>query len=214
MAAERVIMTAVAGGIGCGKSVVSRMLRLLGYEVYDCDSRAKSIMDGSSAIMARLAHEISSDVIETGADGMQVINRRRLADIVFNDGDALARLNAIVHSAVKDDILRWKTSLAQSVLRGPLHLFVETAILVESGLDRMVDNVWEVSAPLETRIERAMMRDNAPRHLIEARIRSQRSLSDCDGVMAPDIRVDRIVNDDFRPLLPQIFALLGQEALG
>lgn len=211
MATQQVMVTAVSGGIGSGKSVVCRILQTLGYEVYDCDSRAKAIMDGSSAIMDSLEREISPEVIETLPGCGRRINRKRLADIAFSDYKALAKLNAIVHSAVKSDIVRWESDLKQLCSRRPLHLFVETAILLESGLDKMVDNVWEVYAPLGLRVERAMHRDNAPRHLIEARVRNQHALSDSDDIAALNVPVSRIINDDLRPLLPQILLLLDDE---
>lgn len=209
MAIEQVRVTAVSGGIGSGKSVVCRILQSIGYEVYDCDSRAKAIMDESRVIMERLAREISPGVIEAEADGSLKINRKFLAEIVFNNREALDTLNAIVHSAVKDDILRWKSSLACMLPAHPLHLFVETAILLESGLDKMVDDVWEVSAPLGLRVERAMRRDNVQRNLVEARIRNQRTLSDCDYIHELDVPVRRIINDGRQALLPQILSLLN-----
>ncbi|MDE6436166.1 MAG: dephospho-CoA kinase, partial [Muribaculaceae bacterium] len=89
-------LIAITGGIGSGKSVVSRVLRAMGYPVYDCDSQAKAIMDADAEIHRRLCSEIDAAVVTDG-----VIDRKRLAEIVFNDKAKLAVLNAIVHSAVK-----------------------------------------------------------------------------------------------------------------
>ena len=66
-------LTAVAGGIGTGKSVVSNMLRVMGYPVYDCDSRAKAIMESSEEIRIRVASEISADAVDEAV----VIDRKR-----------------------------------------------------------------------------------------------------------------------------------------
>ena len=71
------MVTAVSGGIGCGKSVVCRILQTLGYEVYDCDSRAKAIMDADAGIKLLIAEEISRDVIVELECGFQQINRKR-----------------------------------------------------------------------------------------------------------------------------------------
>ena len=88
----------VTGGIGSGKSVVCRFLRILGYSVYDSDERAKVLMDSSTSIKSALVAEFGADVCIDG-----VLDRRRLAEIVFADAMALNRLNAIVHPAVKSD---------------------------------------------------------------------------------------------------------------
>ena len=201
------MVTAVSGGIGCGKSVVCRILQTLGYEVYDCDSRAKAIMDADAGIKLWIAEEISRDVIVELECGFQQINRKRLAEIVFNDEAALSKLNAIVHSAVRADIGKWIcNNLTTETVERP-HLFIETAILMESGLDKMVDDVWEVCAPENLRIERAMKRDNASRHQIEARIRNQQPLC-YDEELVPEIPVNIITNDDRHPVLPRILELL------
>ena len=86
----------VTGGIGSGKSVVCRFLHILGYSVYDSDERAKVLMDSSASIKSALVAEFGADVCIDG-----VLDRRRLAEIVFADAMALNRLNAIVHPAVK-----------------------------------------------------------------------------------------------------------------
>ena len=92
----------VTGGIGSGKSVVCRFLRILGYSVYDSDERAKMLMDSSASIKSALVAEFGADVCIDG-----VWDRRRLAEIVFADAMALNRLNAIVHPAVKSDFKEW-----------------------------------------------------------------------------------------------------------
>ena len=127
MSTTDLTLTAITGGIGSGKSVVSRILRVLEYPVYDCDSRAKALMDADVIIKQQIIHDIDRETI--AADG--TIDRRRLASIVFADAEKLAALNAIVHSAVRLDIQRWAEDCGNS------HAFVETAILFQSGLNYM-----------------------------------------------------------------------------
>ena len=137
-------LIAITGGIGSGKSVVSTILRKLGYAVYDCDSRAKLLMATSADIKQELSEAFGADVIST--DG--TICAPRLAAKVFGDNEALMRLNGIVHPRVKQDILRWAEGIASS--NGDCcecRVFVETAILHESGLDAIVDEEWQVTAP-------------------------------------------------------------------
>lgn len=186
---------AITGGIGAGKSVVSRILATLGYTVYDCDSRAKTLMDSSDAIKSRIAAEIAAEAVVDG-----IIRRDVLAAIVFSDPALLQRLNDIVHRHVRHDI-------ALESNRTPL-LFIETAILYESGLDRMVDSVWEVTAPEEIRVSRIVSRNGCSAAEARARIESQRRSSDrCHH------SVHTIVNDGIEPLLPRVLELLKSHGI-
>ena len=189
---------AVTGGIGSGKSVVCRILSAMGYEVYDCDSEAKAIMDTDAGMKRRIAREITP--VAVGVDGR--LDRKAIADVVFADARKLATLNSIVHGAVRDDISR-RARTAEC--RGVQLFFVETAILYESGLDRMVDEVWEVTAPEEIRIRRAMRRDGSDYDRIKARVEAQGAASN-----GSHPRVFRIVNDGVEPVVPQISKLLGR----
>lgn len=184
---------ALSGGIGCGKSTVAKILRAMGYKIYDCDSRAKILMDTSDEIKCRIKDSISSDAIVGNA-----IDRTVLGNIVFNNPDALSRLNQIVHHAVRDDIHRWLKS--NDKVR-----FIETAILYQSHLDSIVDEVWEVNAPIDISIERVMNRNGFTVEQVKSRIDSQQ--------FTPEYlhnNVHYISNDNINALLPQIESLLSR----
>lgn len=189
---------AITGGIGCGKSVVSRILRLRGYTVVDTDSRARAIMDTDEEIKRRLAEEIAA---ETVVDG--VIDRRRLARIVFADRGKLERLNAIVHGKVRESLMRMAADS-----RGPL--FIETAILFQSGLNRMVDAEWRVVCPPELRISRVMARNGISRDEVLARIGSQ-DFTPAPSDPQPPLTL--IHNDEVHSLLFQISDALAATGL-
>lgn len=191
----RVPLIALTGGIGSGKSVVSKILLAMGYPVYDCDSMAKQIMDADLDIHTRLCEEIHPQSVVEG-----VIDRALISKIVFEDKAALARLNAIVHSAVKAHLNRWVASRQTS---GAKKVFVETAILIQSGLIDRVDDIWEVFAPIDVRIERVKKRNGMSESQIRARIESQKSES-LEGIAHKTI-----YNSPEDALLPQIVALLG-----
>lgn len=183
---------AITGGIGSGKSVVSRILTCMGYEVYDCDSRARRIMDESESIRRAIAADICpAAVTATGID------RAVLAARVFSDSEALEALNAIVHSHVRDDFADWSRSREIC--------FVETAILHASHMDALVDEIWEVTAPKEIRIERVMRRNNATREEIVRRIESQKA----EETAIPQLKKRIVNNDGAQAVLPQIEALLA-----
>lgn len=187
-------LIAIAGGIGCGKSVVSHILTALGYRVYDSDSRAKTLMDNDNGIKAAIACEISPEAITPSGQ----IDRKRLGAIVFADKEKLQRLNSIVHGAVKSDIAAWRK-------RHPVEpLWVESAIIYESGISEMVDEVWEVTAPEDIRINRVVKRNNLSPQEVKLRIAAQ-----AVTVASPHERVFTILNDDEQPLLPQVLNLLS-----
>lgn len=190
-------LIAITGGIGSGKSVVARMVQVMGYEVYDCDSRAKGLMTGDAQVKKALIEAFGSEIYLL--DGS--INREHLSALAFSDSTTLARLNAIVHPATARDMQRWGQEQARL---GADIAFVETALLRTAGLDRVVDDVWHVTAPDEVRIQRVMARNGLSREQVQARIASQ-SLE--DSIAAGE---QVIVNDNEQALLPQVMLLLPQ----
>jgi dephospho-CoA kinase len=194
-------LIAITGGIGSGKSAVCRCLTAWGLRVYNCDSRAKRLMDQSPEIHRRLCAEIAPDVVKDG-----VIDRPRLAQLVFNDAALLQKLNAIVHSNVASDIRRWQQRHADEPL-----LFVETAILLESNLHHAVNEVWLVDADDETRLQRACHRDCASPDSIRARMRRQRKVTAADLPASVPLHV--ITNDGPNAIIPRLQQLLQLHGL-
>lgn len=187
-------LIAIAGGIGSGKSVVSSVLRIMGYEVYDCDNEAKRLMHTSESIKRDLKLNFGEESVT--CDGK--INTLHISNVVFHDNSALSKLNAIVHPRVKDDIMQRINNCAQDVM------FVETAILMQSNLLDIVDSVWLVTAPEEVRIERVMARNGMSREDVIKRMEAQQNqdyslLNKCYEVQ----------NDGKEALLPQIYKLLN-----
>lgn len=192
----------IAGGIGSGKSVVSRMLRLMGHEVYDCDAEARRLMAADDGILDFIAREISPEAI-TEAGGKRVIDRVRLADVIFTDEARRHRLDAVVHAAVREDV----ADRARSQISGGTPLFVESAILATSGLATMCRRIWEVVTPdREIRLERIMARSRCSREEAEARMRSQAE----EAAKLRDFHPETILNAPDTPVMPQLRRLLLQ----
>ncbi len=188
-------MIGLTGGIGAGKSIVARMLRGQGYEVYDCDSEAKRIMDAADDLKEAIGCRFGSQCLND--DGS--LNRRNIAECVFADDDHRLWLNAQVHGLVREDVAKRAGAAGNGIL------FVESAILRSSGLDRMCEEVWIVDAPESVRIDRAVSRDKSDSGRVKVRIEAQRQeLDDFD------VPVKIICNDGRTPLLPQIEKLLKQ----
>ena len=189
MTVNRPYIIAINGGIGSGKSVVSRIVTAMGYPVYDCDARARQLMDSSDEIKAAISADIHRACIKDG-----LIDRAMLASIVFEDKEKLAILNSIVHGAVREHFASWAENQPGTVC------FVETAILYQSGMDTMVDEVWTVDAPLDLRIERVMKRNGLSREVVMSRMTSQDFYTPAN----PLTLVRLIINDADTPLLPRI----------
>lgn len=183
---------ALTGGIGAGKSVVSQVLRAMGYHVYDCDSEARRLQDASPLLRQRIAREVTPQALLPNG----TLNRQAIAAEVFANPAKLQALNAIMHSAVADDFRTWCKARPHAS-----HLFVETAILYESGFDRLVNDVWEVVAPIPLRIKRVERRSGLSPAQILSRINAQ-------GLITPSLSHKIINNDGRTPLLPQIHQLL------
>ncbi len=184
----------IAGGIGSGKSTVSRVLECMGYSVYDCDSRAKAIMDGDIAIKREIAGRVSAQALL----GDLSLDRRHIAEVVFSDKEKLSILNEIVHGAVRNDISSWTHRHDNEKL-----LFVETAIPRSAGLYEIADHVWIVEAPDEIRIDRVCNRNCIDPEAVIRRIDAQRYETE---IINDNVSV--IVNDGQHSLLLQIEALL------
>ena len=159
-------MIGICGGIGSGKSVVSRILRLRGEAVYDCDLEAKRIMDTSHEVLSALNGRYGDEVCPE--DGP--INRQGLAQRVFGSDEERLWLNSLVHKLVREDVERWHAAMMEE---GRSRCFVESAILASSGLAEMCGEIWIVTAEEVVRIERVKTRDSLEEEAIARRIRSQ-----------------------------------------
>lgn len=160
-------MIGICGGIGSGKSVVSRVLRLRGEAVYDCDLEAKRIMDGSREVLDALNLRYGEEVCPAGGP----ICRPELAKRVFGSDEERLWLNSLVHRLVREDVRRWHDA---RISEGHRRCFVESAILASSGLAQMCEEIWMVTASEEVRIKRIKSRDSLDEESVRKRILSQK----------------------------------------
>jgi len=188
----------ITGGIGSGKSVVSRLMETMDIPVYVADVESKSLLDTSAQLKSALTEAFGSNLYEKG-----FIDRKLFASIIFNDPEKLQLANKIIHPFVKQHFFDWVEKQRNA---GKKTVATEAAILYESGFDQFVDKVILVYAPLETRIHRTMLRDNASREQVEARIKSQ--MQDEDKIKKANFV---ILNDGTKSIIHQIEVILGQE---
>ena len=153
----------LTGGIGSGKSTITRELARRGFTVYDCDKEAKRIIAENANVQQAIIALLGEKAFEEGK-----YNTAYVAQRVFAEPHLLTQLNAIVHPAVLNDLKVLKDHNAPKDL-----LFIESAILYEAGLDRLCDRVVYIDAPEETRIARTVARDHCNAEQVRARIAAQ-----------------------------------------
>jgi len=163
-----VITIGLTGGIGTGKSTVTETLRELGAAIIDADKVGhEAYLPGTPAYQDIVAEWGSGVLGPTGE-----IDRKKLGGIVFNNPAALQRLNQIVHPRMRAMLF---DRIDQGRRQGVGAVVLEAAILIESGWDSLVDEVWVTVAPEDTVIKRIQGRNNFTADQIRARIRSQLS---------------------------------------
>ena len=114
----------ITGGIGSGKSYVSRIFKELGFSVYDADKQAKALYTSNSEVKQQVIASFGADIYTSSGE----LNRAKLAGIVFADKAKLEILNRIVHPATREDYRLWRAQLKANGYPKPL-LFREAAIL-------------------------------------------------------------------------------------
>lgn len=157
------ITIGLTGGIGSGKTTVDQIIHTLGFPVYISDTKASILMNNDSYIREQLK-ELFGEETYTQAN---TLNKAYLAAIIFNDKEAIQKVNRIVHPIVMRDFESWGKQKQSTIL------FFESAILFEAGLNTNFDHIITVTAEINTRIDRVMNRDHLSREAIKERINNQ-----------------------------------------
>lgn len=160
------------GGIGSGKTYIASIFNKMGVPVYSSDDRAKFLYDTDSQLRGELVQLLGDEIIAGGT-----IQRKLIAEKIFNNRALLDKMEQLVHPAVLRDFSRWqKEVIRENNTAGEEVPFVvlESAILLEKPLVRgCADRVMTVSAPLELRVERVMARDGVSREKVMERMAAQ-----------------------------------------
>ena len=171
----------ITGGVGSGKSTALMLLKEK-YDAYICmaDELGHRAMDQGTGAYIQIVKQFGPDILACNGE----INRNALADIVYHDEGRLHCLNRIIHPYVQREIRK-------QMERCPARLFVlETAILFETGCDRLCDEVWGVIAGDEIRIARLMESRGYSREKAESIMRQQMGSGElaerCDVVLVND----------------------------
>ena len=182
----------LTGGIGSGKTTVAGMFQVLGIPIYSSDARAKWLMQNDPSLKASILALLGQESYdETGA-----LNRAWIASRVFQDADLLKSLNALVHPAVYDDLLRW---IALPEHQEAPYVIQESALLFEENLTQRMSAIILVVAPEDIRIHRVMERDQVSKDDVIRRMQQQ--WPDQKKIPGSDYL---IFNDGVRSLITQV----------
>ena len=181
----------LTGGIGSGKTTVSKIFSVLGIPVFYADDIAKTIMNENEDLKQSIIHLFGNEAYINDQ-----LNRKYIASIVFKDKYKLDQLNALVHPvtiAAADKWMREQTTA---------YIIKEAALMFEAGAAAHLDYVIGVYAPQYLRLQRVMHRDGAIREDVLARMNRQLDetikMKLCDFV---------VVNDEQQAVLPQVLSL-------
>ncbi len=181
----------LTGGIGSGKSTVAKIFETLGIPVYYADAEAKRLMNSNETIKVAIRQHFGEAAYKNGE-----LDRKYLADIVFNDPGKLELLNALIHPVTINDAEEWMQRQAAP------YSIKEAALLFESGATENLDFIIGVYAPQSLRIKRVMKRDDlAPDEIlkrINRQVNEDMKMKLCDFV---------ITNNEQELLIPQVLKL-------
>ncbi|NOQ24498.1 MAG: dephospho-CoA kinase [Bacteroidales bacterium] len=185
------IKVGLTGGIGSGKSLVSEIFFKLGIPIFNADNEAKIILNQNTDVINSIKSAFSNVYIGNE------INKKKLASIIFNDQDALKKINSIVHPKVHEFFHIWITENKDAK-----YIIEEAAILFESNAYKDMDITINVHADELVRINRVLKRDKTTIEAIKSRMKNQ--LSDDDRIKIADYT---IYNNGDKMLLPQVLEI-------
>ena len=181
----------LTGGMGSGKTTVSKIFSALGIPVFYADDVAKTVMSEDADLKQNIIQLFGEDAYSNNS-----LNRKYIAGIVFNDKYKLEQLNALVHPLTIAAADKWMQAQTTP------YILKEAALMFESPAAANLDYIIGVYAPQHLRLHRVMQRDGASREEVLARMNNQLDetikMKLCDFV---------IVNDEQQAVLPQVLAL-------
>lgn len=153
----------ITGGMGCGKTYICSILRKQGFPVYNCDDRAKRLMKEDEDIKSALIELVGPELYTEDGE----INKPVMAAFIYACKENREKVNALVHPRVRSDFNMWCNFQDSEVM------FMESALLYESGFETEVDKVIYIYAADEVRIHRIIKRDKINRTEAYIRMKSQ-----------------------------------------
>ena len=190
---KKPLLVGVTGGIGSGKTVVTKIFSILGSPIYNADQKARDLVNTDLNLRQEIIQLLGEEAYDVNG-----YDRRYVASKVFSDKDTLHTLNSIIHPAVARDFDRWVSGF-----NSQKYLVKEAALLFESGSYSSLDFTILVTAPIEIRIDRVLKRDtfrseSEVRDIISNQWTEEKKTSIADFML---------VNSESQLLFPQILEL-------
>ena len=190
------IKVGITGGIGTGKTTVCKVFEQLGVSVYYADDESKKLLDSDRELKENIALYFGKEILfPTG-----IIDRKKLATLVFKDKVKLEKLNSFIHPRVYAHFLKWCDTHVKEK-----YILKEAAILFETALDKQLDKIITVTAPRELKISRVVKRDRVNAEDVLKRMNSQ--MSDEEKIKLSQFV---IYNDEQQLVLPQVLQIHEQ----
>jgi dephospho-CoA kinase len=184
----------LTGGIGSGKTTVAKVFELLNVPVYYADEASKRLYHTDAALKAAIVKHFGAEIYVN-----DLLDRGRLAQLVFDAPEKLEMLNSLVHPPTLRDAEQWMARQAAP------YIIKEAALLFETGSAGQLDYIIGITAPVPLRIKRVMDRDNISREQVQNRM---------DRQMDENIKMrlcDFIIhNDEQQMVIPQVLQLHGE----
>lgn len=188
------IKVGLTGGIGSGKSTVAKIFEVIGIPVFYADNETKNIINYDKNIIS-LIKENFGEIYTL----QNIIDKKKLADIIFKNPEKLEIINSIVHPAVRKKFINWSNKQKSK------YTLMEAAILFESGTYKILDKTITVFADQKTRIKRVCSRDNIPAEKVIDRIKNQ--MSDHEKIKLADFVIN---NNEKDMIIAQVLKIHGQ----
>ena len=186
MPANKTYVVGLTGGIGCGKSEAAKYLRSLGAKHIDADAISRSLTAEGGSALPELRRIFGDGIFND--DGS--LNRRALGDLAFNDVASKRALEGVIHPLVQRQVM---DEIAAASAEGVPVTVLDVPLLFETGMERLCDEVWTMSADEETQVARVCARDGLSAAQARARIAGQMSMAERNA------RADRVI-DSRRPI--------------
>ena len=158
----------ITGATGAGKSTISDIFRKLGVFIVDADKTAKFVVSYDENCIAELKSHFGCEIFNSD----NVLNRKKLAKIVFTDANKLKLLNKITHKYIKNQIDK-EISESESEIAA-----IDGAVIIGSPVMELCDKLVVVTADNKTRKKRIMLRDGIDEQMAQERINSQMTNSE------------------------------------
>jgi dephospho-CoA kinase len=202
------VLVGVTGGIGSGKSLVCKLFSELGRTVICADKIARDLTDNHPKVNAEIKQAFGDKVYSESG----ILDRKRLAAIVFKDQDSRQTLNKIVHPRVFEEIDRRLTLLTPNQ-RYP-YVLIEAALIFETGMDEYLDHTIAVTTTEADAFKRVVERDGCSVQDVRDRMRAQLSPKKKEALSDFVIQNDGTVKDlSVRvKFIDSILAMMKQKA--